>query len=203
MPQLILMVYPAATDLRLCHDFVFLFRLAACRTDANQADALVAATSVLQYSFNEGHTQEATQFVSVVKTHPCHCRAYKLGKKRWSYNQCELVLTQQGSTSPSEVTAVEAVHNHGPAMHSNVSGSQVSMGVLCSNLPGALACIVILPGTTCDMTLQASYDVKLSNNQTVHVAVFLVHSSPDAEVAEESSGDEQKVYQWKLISRSK
>jgi hypothetical protein len=157
----------------------------------------------LMLSLLPHHIQEATQFVSIVKIHPCHCRAYKLGKKRWSYNQCELVLTQQGSTSPTEVTVVEAVHNHGPAMHSNVSGSQVSMGVLCSNLPGALACIAILPGTTCDMTLQASYDVKLSNNQTVHVAVFLVHSSPDAEVAEESSGDEQKVYQWKLISRSK
>ncbi|KAL0023934.1 hypothetical protein WJX77_001603 [Trebouxia sp. C0004] len=99
-------------------------------------------------------------------------RAYKLGKKRWSYNQCELVLSQQGSTSPSEVTVVGAVHVHNPAMHSDVSESQ------------------------------ASYDMKLSNNQSVHVAVFLVHSSPDAEVTEGKDSDEQKMYQWKTISRS-
>ncbi|KAL0029744.1 hypothetical protein WJX79_007005 [Trebouxia sp. C0005] len=99
-------------------------------------------------------------------------RAYKLGKKRWSYNQCELVLTQQGSTSPSEVTVVEAVHVPDPALHSHISESQ------------------------------ASYDMKLSNNQTIHVAVFLVHSSPDAEVTEERDGHEQRVYQWTVISRS-
>jgi len=138
-----------------------------------------------------------------VKIAPLCCRAYKLGKKRWSYNQCELVLTQQGSTSPSEVTVVEAVHVHDPAMHSHVSESQVSMGVLCSSLPGAHVCAAMLCQSTYDMTLQASYDMKLSNNQTVHVAVFLVHSSPDAEVTEERNGDEQKVYQWKTISRSK
>lgn len=61
----------------------------------------------------------------------CCCRAYKLGKKRWSYNQCELVLTQQGSTSPSEVTVVEAVHVPDPALHSHISESQVSMGLPC------------------------------------------------------------------------
>jgi len=88
-------------------------------------------------------------------------------------------------------------------MHSHISESQVSMGLLCSRLTSAHVCVAMLAQSTCDMTSQASYDMKLSNNQTVHVAVFLVHSSPDAEVAEESSGDEQKVYQWKLISRSK
>ncbi len=128
-----------------------------------------------------------------------HYRAYKLGKKRWSYNQCELVLTQQGSTSPCEVTVVEAVHVHHPAMHSHLSESQVSMGLLCSNLP-SLRCNAV---PISDMTLQASYDMKLSNNQTIHVAVFLVYSSPDAEVTEERNGAEQKVYQWKIISRSK
>lgn len=45
--------------------------------------------------------------------------------------------------------------------------------------------------------------MKLSNNQTIHVAVFLVHSSPDAEVTEERDGHEQRVYQWTVISRSK
>ena len=114
------------------------------------------------------------------------------------------MLTQQGSTSPSEVTVVEAVHVHDhPGMHSNVSESQASLGVLSLSPPGAHACAAMLSQSTCDMTMQASYDMKLSNNQTVHVAVFLVHSSPDAEVTEGENGDEQKVYQWKNISRSK
>jgi len=77
------------------------------------------------------------------------------------------------------------------------------MGLLCSSLPSAHVCVAMLAQSTCDMTSQASYDMKLSNNQTVHVAVFLVYSSPDAEVTEARDGAEQKVYQWKSISRSK
>ena len=39
------------------------------------------------------------------------CRAYKLGKRRWSYNQCELVLHQDGASGPGNVlTAVGAVY---------------------------------------------------------------------------------------------
>ena len=165
------------------------------RLTCNQADTVVAATS---HTRSNGVCKRS-EIASV-----CY-RAYKLGKKRWSYNQCELVLTQQGSTSPSEVTVVEAtaVHVHHPAMHSHVSESQVSRGLLCSSLPSALVCVAMLSQSTCDMTSQASYDMKLSNNQTVHVAVFLVYSSPDAEVTEERNGAEQKSYQWKIISRSK
>lgn len=37
----------------------------------------------------------------------CARRAYKLGKKRWSYNQCELKLLQEGGDQRLEV--VEAV----------------------------------------------------------------------------------------------
>ncbi len=163
------------------------------RLTSNQADTVLAATS---HTGSYG-VCKCSEMASVC------CRAYKLGKKRWSYNQCELVLTQQGSTSPSEVTVVEAVHVHHPAMHSHVSESQVSSGLLCSSLPSARVCVAMLSQSTCDMTLQASYDMKLSNNQTVHVAVFLVYSRPDAEVTEERNGAEQKLYQWKTISRSK
>ncbi len=35
------------------------------------------------------------------------CRAYKLGKKRWSYNQCELKIVQEGGDQRLDV--VEAV----------------------------------------------------------------------------------------------
>ena len=35
------------------------------------------------------------------------CRAYKLGKKRWSYNQCELKILQDGGDQRLDV--VEAV----------------------------------------------------------------------------------------------
>ena len=49
LPQLMIMLYAAATDLtfsEMCHDSVFLFRLAACvRLTFNQADTVVAATS--------------------------------------------------------------------------------------------------------------------------------------------------------------
>lgn len=35
-------------------------------------------------------------------------RAYKLGKKRWSYNQVELVVCEQGTTR--QLTVKQAVH---------------------------------------------------------------------------------------------
>ena len=39
------------------------------------------------------------------------CRAYKLGKRRWSYNQCELVLRQDDACgSGNELAAVGAVY---------------------------------------------------------------------------------------------
>ncbi len=63
------------------------------------------------------------------------CRAYKLGKKRWSYNQCELVLYQEGSDSASGVTVVEAMHSHNSetaaAGDSSIYGSQVRL--LCAH----------------------------------------------------------------------
>jgi len=33
------------------------------------------------------------------------CRAYKLGKRRWSYNQCELVLHQDDDCGPGNILA--------------------------------------------------------------------------------------------------
>ena len=39
------------------------------------------------------------------------CRAYKLGKRRWSYNQCELVLHQGDDGGPGNIlAAVGAVY---------------------------------------------------------------------------------------------
>ena len=39
------------------------------------------------------------------------CRAYKLGKRRWSYNQCELVLHQDDECGPGNIlAAVGAVY---------------------------------------------------------------------------------------------
>ena len=43
----------------------------------------------------------------------CDCRAYKLGKGRWSYNQCELILQQQAAeqdASRKGVRVTEAIH---------------------------------------------------------------------------------------------
>ena len=35
----------------------------------------------------------------------CNCRAYKLGKRRWSYNQCELVLRQDEACGSGKTLA--------------------------------------------------------------------------------------------------
>ena len=43
--------------------------------------------------------------------HVHNCRAYKLGKRRWSYNQCELALHQDDACGPGKVlAAVGAVY---------------------------------------------------------------------------------------------
>ena len=49
------------------------------------------------------------------------CRAYKLGKKRWSYNQCELKISQEGGDQRLEV--VEAVQV-GPALSTHTRPPQ-------------------------------------------------------------------------------
>ncbi len=57
-----------------------------------------------------------------------HCRAYKLGKGRWSYNQCELNLVQQGAAqepNPTGVMISEAIHISSRAAHQPPHISQV------------------------------------------------------------------------------
>jgi hypothetical protein len=44
-----------------------------------------------------------------------NCRAYKLGKKRWSYNQVELVLAEEGGDRTAAV--VQALHVGGAEFH--------------------------------------------------------------------------------------
>ncbi len=42
------------------------------------------------------------------------CRAYKLGKKRWSYNQVELIM--HNDEDESQLQVVEAVQHSPPAL---------------------------------------------------------------------------------------
>ena len=42
------------------------------------------------------------------------CRAYKLGKKRWSYNQVELIM--HNDEDESQLQVVEAVQHNPPAL---------------------------------------------------------------------------------------
>ncbi len=65
--------------------------------------SLLTSTPILHVRFCIKHLRK----VHLVIT----CRAYKLGKRRWSYNQCELVLHQDDASGPGNVlTAVGDVY---------------------------------------------------------------------------------------------
>jgi len=57
-------------------------------------------------------------------------RAYKLGKKRWSYNQVELVVCEEGGNK--QLTIKQAVHA-GPASKGDDKGSGVSFEIILGN----------------------------------------------------------------------
>ena len=67
------------------------------------------------------------------------CRAYKLGKKRWSYNQVELVLGEEGGTRTAAVQ--QALHASGakfPEAHQVHSGSATTYCRGCSDQQAGL-----------------------------------------------------------------
>ncbi|KAL0018388.1 hypothetical protein WJX77_002518 [Trebouxia sp. C0004] len=109
-------------------------------------------------------------------------RAYKLGKRRWSYNQCELVLHQDDACGPGNVlAAVGAVYK-----------KECDLEELCTDPEG-----------------QVVYQVQLENGAVVMVVLHLVYAEPsnaccqtDILPQQRSQADMQDGYQWHLVTRS-
>lgn len=73
-------------------------------------------------------------------------RAYKLGRQRWSYNQCEMQFVQEGSAKAAELTVAEAWHSNQNVLPHEASDSQVC------------------------------YQMRLSNNVEVCAVLYIVHT---------------------------
>ena len=74
----------------------------------------------------------------------CTCRAYKLGKKRWSYNQCALTVKEDGGGQSMDV--VDCMQYGQPTL-SNLELVRTSLACLncwetlqacCSSMPVCL-----------------------------------------------------------------
>ena len=102
------------------------------------------------------------------------CRAYKLGKKRWSYNQCELVLLQEGATRASELTVVEASQLQEAAEQSETRGSQVS------TVTSTLAAAKLFMSLTAPVSLAGAAATVAANvmlftrNSITHIRLVLI-----------------------------
>ena len=72
------------------------------------------------------------------------CRAYKLGKRRWSYNQCELVLHQDDACGPGNIlAAVGAVYKKESDLEELCTDSE---GQVCELENAALPTTQLMPG---------------------------------------------------------
>ena len=72
------------------------------------------------------------------------CRAYKLGKRRWSYNQCELVLHQDDACgSGNELAAVGAVYKKDSDLEELCTDSEHQV---CKQDNATLATTLLMPG---------------------------------------------------------
>ncbi|KAL0043258.1 hypothetical protein WJX82_006520 [Trebouxia sp. C0006] len=109
-------------------------------------------------------------------------RAYKLGKRRWSYNQCELVLHQDDDCGPGiTLAAAGAVYK-----------KESDLEELCT-----------------DPESQVVYEVQLENGAVVMVVLYLVYAEPsnaccqtDVLPQQRSQADMHNGYQWNLVKRS-
>ncbi|KAL0026118.1 hypothetical protein WJX79_001129 [Trebouxia sp. C0005] len=109
-------------------------------------------------------------------------RAYKLGKRRCSYNQCELVLHQDDACGPGNILAVVgAVYKKGSDLEE-----------LCKDPEG-----------------QVMYEVQLENGVTVMVVLYLVYAVPSNQCCQTDVSPQQRSqaamhdgYQWNLVTRS-
>ncbi|KAK9817699.1 hypothetical protein WJX72_000872 [[Myrmecia] bisecta] len=99
-------------------------------------------------------------------------RAYKLGKRRWSYNQCELRLSQHGGDGSLEV--IEAL----PQVPSDDEAAQEA--------------------TPVEATTTVTYHVRLNNNHCMYVDIYLVYDSPVPNGLEGPDAG----YQWRQVDRN-
>ncbi|KAL0043203.1 hypothetical protein WJX82_007077 [Trebouxia sp. C0006] len=109
-------------------------------------------------------------------------RAYKLGKRRWSYNQCELVLHQDDDCGPGVILAAAGA----------VYKKESDLEELCT-----------------DPESQVEYQVHLDNGAVVMVVLYLVYAEPsnaccqtDVLPQQRSQADMHDGYQWNLVKRS-
>ncbi|KAL0026159.1 hypothetical protein WJX79_006416 [Trebouxia sp. C0005] len=109
-------------------------------------------------------------------------RAYKLGKRRWSYNQCELILHQDDARGPGNVlAAVGSVYQKGSDLEE-----------LRRDLDG-----------------QVVYEVQLENGVIVRVVLYLVYAvasnqccQTDMAFQQRGQADMHDGFQWNLVTRS-
>ncbi|KAL0043204.1 hypothetical protein WJX82_008555 [Trebouxia sp. C0006] len=109
-------------------------------------------------------------------------RAYKLGKRRWSYNHFELVLHQDDACGPGiTLAAAGAVYK-----------KESDLEELCT-----------------DPESQVGYEVQLENGAVVMVVLYLVYADPsnsccqtDVLPQQRSQADMHDSYQWNLVKRS-
>ena len=84
------------------------------------------------------------------------CRAYKLGKKRWSYNQCELLLFEDQTARnqdalPLNVIEATCIKQHEAHAETCVSTSAATYFVLLNQPPGSLPVQVFDSGTATEL----------------------------------------------------
>lgn len=113
-----------------------------------------------------------------------HCRAYKLGKQKCSYNQVELHFTQDPSPSSGGGT---------PAAHPGLALVEAV------EMPGGVGFV--------DPRLQDSclrYNLRFQDERRMRVMVFLVHAHPcgkSSQAGEPGQGQGQPLYQWLPVTR--
>ncbi|KAA6421286.1 MAG: hypothetical protein FRX49_08772 [Trebouxia sp. A1-2] len=102
-------------------------------------------------------------------------RAYKLGKGRWSYNQCELVLQQQAAEQDASLTGVRVTE----AIHINSR--------------------VVLPTSG----HQVPFQLRLNNGYMISITVSLVYEKahPVHQTGNSEADDRQTSFLWTPVTR--
>ena len=131
-------------------------------------------------------------------------RAYKLGKRRWSYNQCELRVLQAGSGGANSVEVVEAVQfpTNGSNGHGHSAGESPSSTATSSPMAGNDGNMHSLsqqsPPTPAEEA-SVTYQVRLGNGYRIRVVVFVVHEEPVGAVAAPGGATH---FTWRAVARS-
>jgi len=151
-------------------------------------------------------------------------RAYKLGKRRWSYNQCELAIVREGGGPGIEV--VEAVQYAVPSLHPHHHHHHHHHppGVPLPYAAGAAGSLLEGSGNPLE-DASVTYQVRLANGQRLRVVVYVVYDAaqpvrakpgaggggpgggpPSAGAAASASAApapaDKTFYQWQAVARA-